>query len=282
MEIESSLALREEMHRDASRLSTAFRTGGVKYVSQYYSRTRIFRADQMASESALIRKDLQEKNAENEVLLAELEAHQRKLDEGSGQLEAKNNCLDELMSSSGQQNTIEHQRGNRYVPTRCFQYTPKTSNRRILTIQQTEAASQPTSSSTSQSLSAIHEQATSMPFRNPLHNSDDNEDDNENTTTYESHFEVDQATDHDLQPVVTTRKPSDGSFHGVYAKVKALERELHFDEEDDGDKVGNGEEFDVESVTSSYVGDVDERNHQKREIEFQPDGYLTVEPPVSG
>jgi hypothetical protein len=167
-------------------------------------------------------------------------------------------------------------------------YTPKTSNKRILTIQQTEAIQHiisPSSSTTTMySLTAIHEQDSSLPLRNPLHNNDENDDDDdhehENTTT--SHFEVDQVSDHDVQPVAPTRKPSAGSFRGMSTKVKATEAELQLlDEKVDSEKVGNGAELDVESVTSSYVGDVDERILEVHDIPFGPDSDMNVESTVS-
>ncbi|KAG7354764.1 hypothetical protein IV203_004120 [Nitzschia inconspicua] len=156
-------------------------------------------------------------------------------------------------------------------------YTPKTSNKRVVSIQQTEGENV--------SLFAIHEQqAISLPFQNPLHYIDcEYNDEGGDAVGYKSHFAVDQGVDHDLRPVAPTRKASDGSFQGTSAKVMALELKKCFDDDEDDDKKDRsmGEEADEESVASSYVGDVDERSVQKKEIQFQPEGYLSVEPMIT-
>ena len=131
--------------------------------------------------------------------------------------------------------------------------TPRTSNKRVVSLEAPLV-------NTSASLPSIQE--ATLPLRTPLHNSDSE------GSLFETHFQANEGGESDSRPVAPRRKSSSSSFQSDSDKIRSLEREMNFQEEQDGGA----------SVSSSYVGDVDERAD---DIQFQPEGYLSVEPAVA-
>jgi hypothetical protein len=132
--------------------------------------------------------------------------------------------------------------------------TPRTSNKRVVSIEDPQA--------TSTALPSIRE--GSPPLQNPLHNTNSEE------SLFGTHFQANEGGDSDSRPVAPTRKASANSLESDSGKIRTLEREMNFQDEESG----RGEDGD--SVSSSYVGDVDERTSEE-DIQFQPEGYLSVE-----
>ena len=112
--------------------------------------------------------------------------------------------------------------------------TPRTSNKRTVSSLQELTGNHPTSAG----LPAIQE--GTLPLRNPLHNSDSE------GSLFEAHFQANEGGEFDSRPVAPTRKASANSFQSDSEKIRL---EMNAQEEEDGGA----------SVSSSYVGDVDER-----------------------
>ena len=163
--------------------------------------------------------------------------------------------------------------------------TPKTSNKSVVKIvTSVDGTLGVVASSSNAGVGGDNTTTSLLPKKNPL-------DDDSSTSTGGSStpFSTSHSGD-DISPVAPIRHPSDGSFQSLRggitkkkdiimkdggitmsSKVMSLEREKELANDDD-DMENDG------SVSSSFVGDVDERGVGQDDIQYQPEGYLKVEP----
>ena len=138
--------------------------------------------------------------------------------------------------------------------------TPRTSNKRTVSLEAPPATGSVNNTSPSTGLPSIQE-AVLLPLRNPLHNSDSE------GSLFEAHFQANEgAGDLDSRPVVPRRKSSASSFQSDSDKTRSLEQEMNL--QDEGEDGGM-------SVSSSYVGDVDERVDDGVQFQGKPSSVVS-------